>query len=147
MPAEYRIVYHIEQRDPRSPLWYKLLYTSLCLVVALFAVATSYGAVYEYDRCTSGDTSYLRANHYLGWVGVVVGVVGALGGLAALVLWRSMWLTRVTKTAPVLRYGEDVEDIEPGFLAASGARSFLSTQSATDATKREVDRALVDLNQ
>jgi len=45
----------------------------------------------------------------------------------------------------VHRYGEDVEDLEPGFLAVSGAQSFLSTQAATVATKREVERAWDDL--
>lgn len=146
MPPEYRIAYRQEQRDPRTPLWYKVLYGTLGECAVLCAVVTAGGALYEKQKCLASEhESYLSANNILGYIALVGGILWAVMGLYMLVRWPWVWMKDVAFSTPVHRYGEDVEDLEPGFLAVSGAQSFLSTQAATVATKREVERAWDDL--
>lgn len=139
-----RLVYRPQQRDARTPLWYKLLYGSLAELTAVLGLITAAGALYESSVCTP-PTTYLSANRALGYVALVAGVLCGVLGLYLLVRWSWVWCRDVGLAAPNRRYGEDIEDVEPGFLAQSSARSFLSTQHAADATKREVDLAWSDL--
>lgn len=146
MPPDYRIAYRPEQRDPRTPLWYKLLYGTMGECAVLCAVVTAGGALYEKQKClVSEHESYLSANNILGYVALIGGLLWSILGVYMLVQWSWVWMKDVPFATPVQRYGEDIEDLEPGFLAVSSAQSFLSTQAATEATKREVEQAWNDL--
>lgn len=145
-PVAYRTAYRSEQRDSRTPLWYKNLYLGLCFSVALLTIIVASGAIFEAEKCSlSLSSSYLTGNRMVGYVALAFGTLLAAWSLYMIVQWSWVWMKDVPFAAPLPRYGEDVEDIEPGFLTVSSARSFLSTQAATDATKREVERALGDL--
>lgn len=142
---KYKIAYRLDQRDSRLPLWTKILYVCLCLCVSMFGLVTAYGAVYEDDKC-SEPTSYLNGNRIFGWVVFSFSIVFGIFAVYILIRWKWVWMKDVAIPAPVKIYGQDVEDIEPGFLTSSSNKSFLSTQKAATETKIEVERALNDLD-
>ena len=141
---KYKIAYQERQRDPRVPLWCQLTFSVMCFLIATFGVIASYGAVYEYDKCEL-TSSYINANRYIGWVALAISIIMMVFALYLLIRWRWVWMTTVTVPAPIKVYGEDIEDIEPGFLTVSSAKSFLSTQNATSKIKLEAERAMNDL--
>lgn len=142
--TKYKITYREQQRDPRAPLWLQIMFSVLCFLASTFGVVSSYGAVYEFDKCEFTST-YINANRYIGWVAFSVSIVMMVFALYLLIRWRWVWLKDVATPTPRKIYGEDIEDIEPGFLATSSAQSFIRAQKSTDKIKLEAERAMNDL--
>lgn len=143
---EYEIKYKLEQIDDRTPLWYKQFYVIFCLFVAALGVVVGYGALDVHRNCqTTPSQTYLNANMYLGYVLMVLSVLGMVLALYFAIAWKKIWMHQVPIPVKKPVYGEDVEDIEPGYLSRSGARTFLDASEANEATKREVNLALNDL--
>jgi hypothetical protein len=146
MPPEYRIAYRSEQRDPRTPIEYKIFFSSLCLLIVMLTIIVCAGAIYQPSHCDiSSNPSYQNGNRIFAYVVLGISGLAAFMGIYTLVRWPWMWLKDVAFPALKHRYGEDIEDVEPGFLTISSAKSFLSTQAATNHTKREVELAESDL--
>lgn len=145
-PPEFRISYRPEQRDSRTPLWYKLLYMGLGLLSVLFVVVVGAGAVYQARACKDPAVhhTYLEINAVVSYLALICCLVMFCFGVYMSVRWRWVWMHDTA--VPIQRYGEDIEDLEPGFLAVSSARSFLHGQATADATKREVEKAEYDLD-
>ena len=143
---EYTIRYASEQIDPRSPLWYKRFYVGVCLALTVFGIVVGAGAIYNDKKCTvPGNSSYQSATLYLGYILIVASILMMVFALYLLIDWRRIWCKTVPIPAKKPVYGEDVEDISPGYLASSGTRTFLDASKYASDTRREADLAVDDI--
>ena len=142
--------YWTVQRDKRTPLWFKQLYAFLVFFTMLmFLTVVLTGTLEVPHLCTTSYQDGINVSNGMKIMMYVFSPLAALYLLLALytlIKWKWMWMhSQFTPTKQKV-YGEDIEDIDPGFLARSGARSFLDATSALDNTKHEVERAHTDLD-
>ena len=63
-----------------------------------------------------------------------------------LVNYKWTWMTQIGQIVKEQRFGEDVEDLDPGILSRSGTRTFLDATETATRTNQEVELAYRDID-
>ena len=148
MPTQERITGYREalvQRDPRTHLWVKNAYLIMCIVIMLLSIITASGMIYTYHSCQDNVGS---AKGFFGMS--IAGIPLFLGWLVwsayLLVNYKWTWMTQIGQIVKEQRFGEDVEDLDPGILSRSGTRTFLDATETATRTNQEVELAYRDID-
>jgi len=134
----------VVQRDPRTSLYFKKIYVIGVLILILLTMLTLTGW-YVTDCQTyhaSTDTTWIGANTYFFYIGIPLSVLWGIATLIMMIRWKWAWMT--ITFMPPKKYGEDVEDLDPGILSRSGTAMALDANKWADKARREAELALID---
>lgn len=136
------------QRDPRISLKLQRLYVGLAIAVGFFACLTLGGSYFIWHECSEykdrGDQTLSDILKIWSLVFITFFVLWTLWSVFMAVRWSWMYMT--VSFHPPRRYGEDVEDFDPGILARSGNKLAISSTATADRINHEVDLATRDLD-
>lgn len=139
----------VVQRDPRTKLILKQSYVILTLVMTLIGLVIGFGARYTSQECviyqntTAQDFGHVLETWFIVWAPFLI--AWAVFSTALLAWPRWAWMT--VTFMPPRKYGEDVEDFNPGILGRSGFQAYKDATQTQDRINREVEIAHDDLIQ
>lgn len=112
------------QRDPRTPLTLKKMYVGLSMLCMALGLAIAFGAQDFNKKCETyrdqvgkdwGHVNETWPYYFVAfWSGWII--------FSLVILFRPEWAWLTTRYGAAPKYGEDVEDFDPGYLSREGTR-------------------------
>lgn len=133
------------QRDPRTPLSYKIAFSWVVFATCLFSLITAVGLIEDHKNCTHVPKAFSD----VAYVALVLIILMWLLCIMVLIRKNWMWMT-YTFTVPPPPLGEDVEDDDPfilGRTALKASEEALQAESNIAQKARDGFHALQDQHQ
>jgi hypothetical protein len=143
-----RPIYFLVQRDPRTSLGVKKFYVAATTVTMAFCIITISGSFAEQDACATFENQSIvnfnnaAADLFYALIGFLA--VWFIFSLVLCFQWKWMWMTQTFRPAP--KYGQDVEDLQPGISSRSGSKLQVHSTALDNDIETEIERAYDDLD-
>lgn len=136
-------VYYLVQRDIRSSLLVKRFYAILVTITMLLCIVSLVGNYVDRTAC-SVFHNQVAANWNSAASPLLYALIGFVGvwflfSLVLCIQWKWLWMTQAVRMPP--RYGEDVEDLDPGISARSATDLQQHSSALLQNIDHEIDKA------
>ena len=137
-----RPIYFLVQRDPRTTLGLKTFYVAATTITMAFSIITITGSFAEQDACkTFENQTIVNFNNVA--TQLFYALIGFLGvwfvfSLVLCFQWKWLWMTQSFRPAP--KYGQDVEDLQPGISSRSGTYLQLHSTQVDNDIETDIDK-------